>query len=34
MVKNARMKQDPQPGKSGIASGQPMEITADQLDFH
>ena len=32
MVKNARMKQDPQPGKSG-SSGQPMEIAADQLDF-
>ena len=32
MVKNARMKQDPQPGKSG-SSGQPMEIGADQLDF-
>lgn len=33
MIKNARMKQDPQPGKSG-SSGQPMEIAADQLDFH
>ncbi len=32
MVKNARMKQDPAPGKSG-SSGQPMEIAADQLDF-
>lgn len=32
MVKNARMRQDPQPGKSG-SSGQPMEIAADQLDF-
>ncbi len=32
MVKNARMKQDPQPGKSGTG-GQPMEIAADQLDF-
>ena len=32
MVKNARMRQDPQPGKSGT-SGQPMEIAADQLDF-
>jgi lipopolysaccharide export system protein LptA len=32
MVKNARMKQDPQPGKSG-SGGQPMEILADQLDF-
>lgn len=32
MVKNARMKQDPQPGKAG-SGGQPMEIAADQLDF-
>jgi lipopolysaccharide export system protein LptA len=32
MVKNARMKQEPQPGKSGTG-GQPMEIAADQLDF-
>ncbi len=32
MIKNARMKQDPQPGKSG-SSGQPMEIAADQLNF-
>lgn len=32
MVKNARMRQDPQPGKSGTG-GQPMEIAADQLDF-
>ncbi len=32
MVQNARMRQDPQPGKSG-SSGQPMEIAADQLDF-
>ena len=32
MVKNARMMQDPKPGKSG-SSGQPMEIAADQLDF-
>ncbi len=32
MVKNARMRQDPQPQKSGT-SGQPMEIAADQLDF-
>jgi lipopolysaccharide export system protein LptA len=32
MVKNARMRQDPQPAKSG-SSGQPMEIAADQLDF-
>jgi lipopolysaccharide export system protein LptA len=36
MVKNARMMQDPKPGKSGTrgqSSGQPMEIAADQLDF-
>ena len=32
MVKNARMRQEPQPGKPG-SPGQPMEITADQLDF-
>jgi len=32
MVKNARMRQDPQPGRPG-SSGQPMEIAADQLDF-
>jgi len=32
MVKNARMRQEPQPGKSG-SPGQPMEIAADQLDF-
>ncbi len=32
MIKNARMRQDPQPQKSGT-SGQPMEIAADQLDF-
>ncbi len=32
MIKNAKMKQDPQPGKSG-SGGQPMEIAADQLDF-
>ncbi len=32
MVKNAYMKQEPKPGKSG-AGGQPMEIAADQLDF-
>jgi lipopolysaccharide export system protein LptA len=32
MVKNARMKQDPQPGKAGN-SGQPMEIAADRLDY-
>ena len=42
MVKNARMRQDPQPNaaagadrdKSNSTSGQPMEIAADQLDFH
>ncbi len=36
MVKNARMLQDPKPGKPGSGnqlSGQPMEIAADQLDF-
>ncbi len=37
LVKNARMIQDPKPpgsaGSSGQASGQPMEIAADQLDF-
>ena len=32
MVKNARMMQEPKPGKSG-PSGQPMEIAAEQLDF-
>ena len=32
MIKNARMKQEPKPGKSG-PSGQPMEIEADQLDY-
>jgi lipopolysaccharide export system protein LptA len=32
MLKNARMRQDPQPGKPG-SSGQPMEIAADQLHF-
>jgi lipopolysaccharide export system protein LptA len=32
MVKNARMRQDPQPGKPG-SPGQPMEIAADQLNF-
>ncbi len=32
MVKNARMRQEPQPGKSD-SLGQPMEIAADQLDF-
>ena len=35
MVTNARLHQDPHPGKPGIgpASGQPMDITADALDF-
>jgi lipopolysaccharide export system protein LptA len=32
MVKNARMRQDPQPGKAG-SPGQPIEVAADQLDF-
>jgi lipopolysaccharide export system protein LptA len=32
MVKNARMRQDPQPGKPG-SPGQPMEVAADQLNF-
>jgi lipopolysaccharide export system protein LptA len=32
MVKNARMKQEPQPGKPG-SPGQPMEIVADALNF-
>ena len=32
MVKNARMRQDPQPGKPS-SPGQPMEIVADKLDF-
>ena len=32
MVKNARMRQEPQPGKPG-SPGQPMEIAADQLNF-
>ena len=32
MIKNARMRQEPQPGKSG-SPGQPMEIVADQLHF-
>jgi lipopolysaccharide export system protein LptA len=32
MLKNARMRQDPQPGKPG-SIGQPMEIAADQLHF-
>ena len=41
MVKDAWMRQDPQPGKSdkkpaaggGATSGQPMQIAADQLNF-
>lgn len=33
MIKNAHMRQEPKPGKSG-PSGQPMEIIAEQLDFH
>jgi lipopolysaccharide export system protein LptA len=32
MVKNARMRQEPQPGKTGSPS-QPIEIAADQLNF-
>jgi lipopolysaccharide export system protein LptA len=32
MMKNARMRQEPQPGKPG-SPGQPMEIVADQLHF-
>ena len=32
MVNNARMRQEPQPGKPG-SPGQPMEIVADRLDF-
>ena len=32
MVTNARMRQEPQPGKPG-SPGQPMEIVADRLDF-
>src|SRR5271165_2389381 len=32
MIRNARMMQEPKPGKSG-PSGQPMDIAADQLDF-
>ena len=32
MVKNARMRQEPQPGKAGSPS-QPMEIAADQLNL-
>ncbi len=35
MVKNARLHQDPNPGKPGVgpASGQPMDVIADALDF-
>ncbi len=35
MVKNARLHQEPHPGKPGVgpASGQPMDIIADALDF-
>ncbi len=35
MVNNARLHQEPNPGKSGVgpASGQPMDIMADALDF-
>src|SRR5271166_3217902 len=32
LIKNARMLQEPKPGKSG-PSGQPMEVAAAQLDF-
>jgi len=32
MVTNARMRQEPQPGKPG-SPGQPMEIVAERLDF-
>ena len=32
MVKNARMRQEPQPGNPG-SPGRPMEIVADRLDF-
>lgn len=32
MVKNARIRQEPQPGKAS-SPGQPMEIAADQLNF-
>jgi lipopolysaccharide export system protein LptA len=32
MVKNARMRQEPQPGNPG-SPGQPMEIAAEQLNF-
>lgn len=35
MVTNARMHQDPHPGKPGVGptSGQPMDVIADALDF-
>ena len=35
MVTNARMHQDPHPGRPGVgpASGQPMDVIADALDF-
>jgi len=35
MVNNARLHQDPNPGKQGVgpASGQPMDVIADALDF-
>lgn len=35
MVKNAKFRQDPNPGKpgSGPTSGQPMEVMAEALDF-
>ena len=35
MVTNARLHQDPHPGKPGVgpASGQPMDVIADALDF-
>ena len=35
MVNNARLHQDPHPGKPGVgpASGQPVDIIADALDF-
>ena len=35
MVNNARLHQDPNPGKPGIGpgSGQPMDVIADALDF-
>jgi len=32
MIQNARVMQEPRPAKSG-ASGQPMEVAAEQLDF-